>query len=348
MSPDSINVIKRNGRGLEPLDIQKIHSMVHYACEGLSGVSESQVEMNSGMQFYDKMTTEEIQQILIKSASDLISLDKPNYQYVAARLLLFSLRKGLHHRLWEHPTLLEHIKKCIDVGVYDKEFLVWYTNEEIEEMNMYIKHERDYLFSYAGLRQVVDKYLVQDRSTGEIFETPQFMYMMIAATLFRNYDIERRMDYVKKYYNAISQHLINIPTPVMAGVRTPLRQFASCVLVDTDDTLPSIFSSDMAIGRYVAQRAGIGINAGRIRGINSRIRGGEVQHTGVVPFLKKFEATVKCCTQNGVRGGSATVHFPIWHQEIEDIIVLKNNKGTEDNRVRKLDYSIQILSLIHI
>tara|TARA_A100001015_G_scaffold303288_1_gene392706 strand:+ start:2102 stop:4423 length:2322 start_codon:yes stop_codon:yes gene_type:complete len=347
MSPETINVKKRNGRGLEPLDIQKIHSMVHYACENLAGVSESQVEMTSGLQFYDGMSTDEIQQILIKSASDLISLDAPNYQYVAARLLLFSLRKSLHHRLWEHPTLLEHAKKCIDKGVYDKEILVWYTEEELEEMNSYIKHERDYLFSYAGLRQVVDKYLVQDRSTGEIFETPQFMYMMIAATLFRNYDIERRMDYVKKYYNAISQHIINIPTPVMAGVRTPLRQFASCVLVDTDDTLPSIFSSDMAIGRYVAQRAGIGINAGRIRGINSRIRGGEVQHTGVVPFLKKFEATVKCCTQNGVRGGSATVHFPIWHQEIEDIIVLKNNKGTEDNRVRKLDYSIQISELFY-
>ena len=347
MSPETINVKKRNGRGLEPLDIQKIHSMVHYACENLAGVSESQVEMTSGLQFYDGMSTDEIQQILIKSASDLISLDAPNYQYVAARLLLFSLRKSLHHRLWEHPTLLEHAKKCIDKGVYDKEILVWYTEEELDEMNSYIKHERDYLFSYAGLRQVVDKYLVQDRSTGEIFETPQFMYMMIAATLFRNYDIERRMDYVKKYYNAISQHLINIPTPVMAGVRTPLRQFASCVLVDTDDTLPSIFSSDMAIGRYVAQRAGIGINAGRIRGINSRIRGGEVQHTGVVPFLKKFEATVKCCTQNGVRGGSATVHFPIWHQEIEDIIVLKNNKGTEDNRVRKLDYSIQISELFY-
>ena len=347
MSPETINVKKRNGRGLEPLDIQKIHSMVHYACENLAGVSESQVEMTSGLQFYDGMSTDEIQQILIKSASDLISLDAPNYQYVAARLLLFSLRKSLHHRLWEHPTLLEHAKKCIDKGVYDKEILVWYTEEELEEMNSYIKHERDYLFSYAGLRQVVDKYLVQDRSTGEIFETPQFMYMMIAATLFRNYDIERRMDYVKKYYNAISQHLINIPTPVMAGVRTPLRQFASCVLVDTDDTLGSIFSSDMAIGRYVAQRAGIGINAGRIRGINSRIRGGEVQHTGVVPFLKKFEATVKCCTQNGVRGGSATVHFPIWHQEIEDIIVLKNNKGTEDNRVRKLDYSIQISELFY-
>jgi len=347
MSPDSINVIKRNGRGTEPLDLEKIHEMVAHACHDLTGVSESQVEMSSGIQFFDKISTDEIQQILIKSASDLITLENPNYQYVAARLLLFSLRKSLHHRLWEHPPLLEHIKKCIDQGVYDKEILVWYTDEEIEEMNTMIKHERDYLFSYAGLRQVIDKYLVQDRSSGQIFETPQFMYMMIAATLFRNYSIDKRLNYVKKYYNAISQHLINIPTPVMAGVRTPLRQFSSCVLVDSDDTLPSIFSSDMAIGRYVAQRAGIGINAGRIRGINSRIRGGEVQHTGVVPFLKKFEATVKCCTQNGVRGGSATVHFPIWHQEIEDIIVLKNNKGTEDNRVRKLDYSIQLSELFY-
>lgn len=208
-------------------------------------------------------------------------------------------------------------------------------------------HERDYLFTYAGIRQVVDKYLVQDRSSGEVYETPQFMYMMIAATLFQDDDKFYRLEYVKKYYDAISKHRINIPTPVMAGVRTPLRQFASCVLVDVDDTLDSIFSSDMAIGYYVAQRAGIGINAGRIRGINSKIRDGEVQHTGVVPFLKKFESTVRCCTQNGIRGGSATVHFPIWHQEIEDIIVLKNNKGTEDNRVRKLDYSIQISKLFY-
>ena len=347
MSPDNINVIKRNGRGTEPLNLEKIHSMVRYACEDLSGVSESQVEMSSGIQFFDNISSDDIQQILIKSASDLISLDNPNYQYVAARLLLFSLRKSLFHRLWEHPHLKEHVKNCIDKGVYDEEFLKWYDEEEINTMNDMIKHERDYLFSYAGLRQVIDKYLVQDRSSGQVFETPQFMYVMIAATLFRNYDKEKRLSYVRKYYNAISQHLINIPTPVMAGVRTPLRQFSSCVLVDSDDTLPSIFSSDMAIGRYVAQRAGIGINAGRIRGINSRIRGGEVQHTGVIPFLKKFEATVKCCTQNGVRGGSATVHFPIWHQEIEDIIVLKNNKGTEDNRVRKLDYSIQITELFY-
>tara|TARA_Y100001937_G_scaffold2354_1_gene2905 strand:+ start:2120 stop:4441 length:2322 start_codon:yes stop_codon:yes gene_type:complete len=347
MSQDNINVRKRNGRGTEPLNLDKIHSMVGYACKDLSGVSESLVEMNSGIQFFDEITTDEIQQILIKSASDLISLENPNYQYVAARLLLFSLRKSLYHRLWELPHLKDHIQTCIKQGVYDKEIMSWYDEDEIDQMNAAIKHERDYLFSYAGMRQVLDKYLVQDRSSGQIFETPQFMYIMIAATLFRNYPKEKRMTYVKKYYNAISTHLINIPTPVMAGVRTPLRQYASCVLVDIDDTLPSIFTSDMAVGRYVAQRAGIGINAGRIRGINSRIRGGEVQHTGVVPFLKKFEATVKCCTQNGVRGGSATVHFPIWHQEIEDIIVLKNNKGSEDNRVRKLDYSIQISKLFY-
>ena len=287
------------------------------------------------------------QQILIKSANDLISLEAPNYQFVAARLLLFSLRKKLFHKLWEHPTLLEQINSCIKIGVYDKDILNKYTTAEIDRLNGFIDHERDYSFTYAGLRQVMDKYLVQDRSNGDIFETPQFMYMMIAATLFANYPQENRITYVKKYYDAISKFKINIPTPVMAGVRTPLRQFASCVLVDSDDSLSSIFSSDMAIGRYVAQRAGIGINAGRIRGINSRIRGGEIQHTGVIPFLKKFEATVRCCTQNGVRGGSATVHFPIWHQEIEDILVLKNNKGSEDNRVRKLDYSIQISKLFY-
>ena len=347
MTSDNLSVRKRNGRGKESLDIEKIHSMVGHATENITGVSASHVEMNSGIQFFDGISTEDIQQILIKSANDLISLEHPNYQYVAARLLLFSLRKKLFHKLWEHPTLLEQINKCVKLGVYDKGILENYTTAEIDRLNGFIDHERDYSFTYAGLRQVMDKYLVQDRTSGAIFETPQFMYMMIAATLFANYPKEKRITYVKKYYDAISKFKINIPTPVMAGVRTPLRQFASCVLVDSDDSLPSIFSSDMAIGRYVAQRAGIGINAGRIRGINSRIRGGEIQHTGVIPFLKKFEATVRCCTQNGVRGGSATVHFPIWHQEIEDIMVLKNNKGTEDNRVRKLDYSIQISKLFY-
>jgi ribonucleoside-diphosphate reductase alpha chain len=339
-------VIKRNGL-IESLDLDKMHIMVEEACKGIKGVSASQVEMKSGIQFYDGISTEKIQEILIRSASDLIDLEHPNYQYVAARLLLFSVRKQLYGKLKELPSLESHICKCIDVGVYEHDIFNKYSKEEIERLNSYIDHDRDYLFTYAGLRQVVDKYLVQDRSTGGVYETPQFMYMMIALTIFAEYPKETRMSYVKRYYDAISRHKINIPTPIMAGVRTPLRQFASCVLVDVDDTLDSIFSSDMAIGRYVAQRAGIGINAGRIRGINSKIRGGEVQHTGVVPFLKKFEATVRCCTQNGIRGGSATVHFPIWHQEIEDILVLKNNKGTEDNRVRKLDYSIQISKLFY-
>jgi ribonucleoside-diphosphate reductase alpha chain len=342
-----LQVVKRGGRGKEPLNIEKIHEMVEYACEDISGVSASQVEMNSGLQFYDGITTDEIQQILIKSASDLISLEHPNYQFVAARLLLFSLRKQVMGKLWDHPHIYDHVKAGVDKGVYDPEILKWYDKKDFDRMENWINHERDYDFTYAGLRQVIDKYLVQDRSNGQVFETPQFMYMLIAATIFKDYKNGQRMTYVKKYYDAISRFKINIPTPVMAGVRTPIRQYASCVLVDVDDTLPSIFSSDMAIGNYVAQRAGIGINAGRIRGINSRIRGGEVQHTGVIPFLKKFEATVKCCTQNGVRGGSATVHFPIWHKEIEDILVLKNNKGTEDNRVRKLDYSIQLSKLFY-
>ena len=339
-------VVKRSGDN-EPLDLNKLHLMVEEACRDLSGVSASQVEMQSGIQFYDGITTAEIQEILIRSASDLIDLDNPNYQFVAARLLLFSVRKSLYGRVQDHPVFIDHIKNCVDVGVYDPEILTNYTKEELDRLGSHIKHSRDYLFTYAGLRQVVDKYLVQDRSSGQVYETPQFMYMMIAATIFARYPKETRISYVKRYYDAISKHRINIPTPIMAGVRTPLRQFASCVLVDVDDTLDSIFSSDMAIGRYVAQRAGIGINAGRIRGINAKIRGGEVQHTGVVPFLKKFEATVRCCTQNGIRGGSATVHFPIWHQEISDILVLKNNKGTEDNRVRKLDYSIQISKLFY-
>ena len=341
----AIKITKRDGR-LEPLDIDKIHFVVEEACEGLAGVSSSQIEINANIQFYDGMTTKEVQQILVRSANDLISLEAPNYQYAAARLLSYDVRKEAHGQ-YEYMPLLKLILRNIKAGVYDKGIVEKYNKTEIKKMNTWIKRERDLDFTYAGLRQVVDKYLVQDRSSGDLFETPQDMYMMIAATLFAEYPAKTRMSYVKKYYDAVSTFKINIPTPVMAGVRTPIRQFASCVLIDSDDTLPSIFSSDMAIGLYVARRAGIGINAGRIRGINAKIRGGEVQHTGVIPFLKKFESTVRCCTQNGVRGGSATVHFPIWHQEIEDILVLKNNKGTEDNRVRKLDYSIQISKMFY-
>ena len=342
-----MNVIKRDGSAT-PLDLEKVHKMVEHACEGLAGVSASQIEISSGIQFFDGIKSKDIQDILIKSANDLISLDAPNYQFVAARLLLFDVRKEVYKGHPDnHPTIKSHLDKGIASGIYDSALAKAYSEDEWASLDSYIDHNRDYLFTYAGMRQVVDKYLVQDRSTGAIFETPQFMYMLISATLFQKYPEEKRLDYVQRYYDAISTHKINIPTPIMGGVRTPLRQFASCVLVDVDDTLDSIFASDMAIGYYVAQRAGIGINAGKIRAVNSKIRGGEVQHTGVIPFLKKFESTVRCCTQNGIRGGSATVHFPIWHREIEDIIVLKNNKGTEDNRVRKLDYSIQLSKLFY-
>ena len=345
-----INVIKSDGTKA-PIELDKIHRMVEKSCRGINGVSESSVEMNSGLQFFDGITTQEIQKILVKSASDLISLENPNYQFVAARLLLFGIQKQVLNTKWKdseiYPPLQDLIERNIDRGLYTKDLVEKYSDKELKKLNSYMRHSRDFDFTYAGLQQVVDKYLVQDRSTGTLFETPQFMYMLIAMTLFQNYDADDRLLYVRRYYDAVSMFKINIPTPVMAGVRTPLKQFASCVLVDTDDSLDSLFASDMAVGRYVAQRAGIGINAGRIRGLGAKIRGGEVQHTGVIPFLKKFESTVRCCTQNGVRGGSATVHFPIWHQEIEDIIVLKNNKGTEDNRVRKLDYSIQLSELFY-
>ena len=345
-----IKVIKSDGSKVS-IDLDKIHKMVEKSCRNITGVSESLVEMNSGLQFYDGITTQEIQKILVKSASDLISLESPNYQFVAARLLLFAVQKQVFNTKWKdaeiYPPLKDIVERNVEKGLYTEDLLNDYTDKEYEKLNSYLRHSRDYEFTYAGLQQVVDKYLIQDRSTGTLFETPQFMYMLIAMTLFRNYDKDKRLSYIQKYYNATSTFKINIPTPIMAGVRTPLKQFASCVLVDSDDTLDSLFASDMAIGRYVAQRAGIGINAGRVRGLGAKIRGGEVQHTGVIPFLKKFESTVRCCTQNGVRGGSATVHFPIWHQEIEDIIVLKNNKGTEDNRVRKLDYSIQLSELFY-
>jgi ribonucleoside-diphosphate reductase alpha chain len=344
-SNDDILIVKRSG-DKEELDIAKIHKMVNFACEDISGVYVSQVEMNSGLQFFDGITSDQIQDILIKSAEDLISLRSPNYQFVAARLLLSTLVKQVFGK-FEYPHLREMVQANIDTGVYDKEFFDKYTDEEIDKLNDFMNHQRDMEFTYAGLRQVVDKYLVQDRSTGQYYETPQYMYIMIAATLFADYPADVRLRYVKRYYDAISQFKINLPTPLLAGVRTPMRQFSSCVLVDSDDTLESIFATDMAIGRYTARRAGIGINSGRIRGIGNKIRGGEVEHTGVLPFLKKWASTTRCCTQNGVRGGNSTVNFPIWHQEIEDIIVLKNNKGTDDNRIRIMDYCIHFSKIFY-
>ena len=340
-----IMIVKRDGRK-EPLDLSKMHFVVEEAVEGLSGVSSSLIEMNAGLQFIDGMTSQEIQQILIKSAADLITLENPNYQYAAARLLLSDLRKQVFGK-YTYSTLQEVLDKNIGYGVYDPEILTKYTSTEFKKINTFIKHDRDMDFTFAGLSQMVDKYLVQDRTNGKIFETPQFAFVLVAATLFADYPSDTRLHYVKAYYDALSTFKINLPTPVLSGVRTPTRQFASCVLVDIGDSLDSIFNSSTAIGKYSARRAGLGINIGRIRGINSRIRGGEVSHTGVVPFLKVMESTIKSTSQNGIRGSSATVNFPFFHQEIESVVVLKNNKGTDENRARKLDYCIHLSKLFY-
>ena len=335
-----MNVTKRNGN-IEIYNVEKIHKVVDWAIRGLNNVSLSEIEMNANLSIRDGITTKEIHQILIKSANDLTSPQNPNYQYVASRLLNMSLRKDLWDKYDCPPPLYDHIKKNIDYAVYDDSLLNKWTKEDIVSIEQCIDHNRDYLFTYAGLQQLIDKYLVKNRITGKMYETPQFAYVCIAMALFDS------VDEVKEAYECFSTFKINLPTPIMAGVRTKIKQFASCVLVDVEDNLASIFSSVHAVGKYTARRAGIGLNIGRVRPINSEIRGGEVIHTGLIPYLKIFESTVKATSQNGIRGGSATVHVPFWHYEIEDIIVLKNNAGTDDNRVRKLDYSIQFNKLFY-
>lgn len=339
-------VIKRNGNN-EELDLNKLHLMVDEACKDLSGVSASQVEMSSGLQFYDGISTAEIQEILIKSASDLISLDHPNYQFVAARLLLFSIRKSLYGRRKDLPSLFEHINQLIELGFYDKVILENYTEDELNIVNDYIDHDRDFLFTYAGLRQAADKYLVQDRTTKTVYETPQFMYMMIALTSFANYPKETRLDYVKRFYDSASRHKINVPTPILAGVRTQKHQYSSCTLLDCGDSMESIIATTSSMYRYVSNKAGIGLNVGRIRGLGSKVRNGEVVHTGIVPFIKAFEGVMNSCSQGGLRKGSATLFFPIWHQEIRELIVLKNEKGNDENRARSLDYAVSISKLFY-
>ncbi|MGL1935305.1 MAG: ribonucleoside-diphosphate reductase subunit alpha [Fibrobacterales bacterium] len=341
-----IYITKRNGEK-EKLNFEKIHKVLFWATGGLKNVSVSDIEMNAHLHLYDGITTSEIHMVLVKSASEMISERFPDYQYVASRLHIFYLRKEIFGEARDMPTIDEVIKTNIKKGVYDPEIINMYTSDELEILNDFIKHDRDFDFAYAGFRQLVDKYLLQNRTTGEIHETPQYMYMMISMILFSKYEGTRRLQFIRKFYNAISSFKINLPTPIMCGVRTPLRQYSSCTLIDVGDSMQSIMNSNTAVGYYTAQRAGIGLNFGRIRAQGAQIRSGEVVHTGVVPFLKMFEATTKSCTQNGVRGGSSTVHFPFWHLEIEDIIVLKNNKGTEDNRVRKMDYSIQFCRLFY-
>lgn len=336
---ENIRVTKRDG-SKEFINLDKIHQVLDWAVEGLDNVSISQIEMKSSIQFYDGITTDDIHETLVKTAADLISEATPNYQYVASRLALFRLRKVVYGGI--QPTkLYKHIKQLTKKGLYDKHILEDYTKSEIDNLCNYINHERDMNFAYAGFKQLEGKYLVQNRTTGEVFETPQMLYMLVAMCLFSKYK-DNRLDYVKRYYDAASTFKISLPTPIMAGVRTPTRQFSSCVVIDCDDSLDSINATSSAIVKYVSKRAGIGINAGRIRALGSEIRHGEAVHTGVLPFLKLFQASVKSCSQGGLRGGAATTHYPLWHLEVESLLVLKNNRGVEDNRVRHMDYSVQI------
>jgi ribonucleoside-diphosphate reductase alpha chain len=338
-------VTKRNGKQ-ETIDLEKIHRVINWASEGLDNVSVSQVEINSHVQFYMGITTKEIHETIIKSAADLISEDTPDYQYLAARLNIFHLRK-LAYGQFQPPHLLTHVKKLVNLKRYDAEILEKYSTEEFELMNSFIDHDRDMKFAYAATKQLEGKYLVQDRVKDIIFESPQILYVLVSATLFGDYEKDIRMDYVKRFYDAISLHKISLPTPIMAGVRTPTRQFSSCVKIESDDTLDSINASSSSIVKYISQRAGIGLNVGRIRSVGSPIRGGEAFHTGMIPFLKHFQSAVKSCSQGGVRGGAATVFYPLWHLEVEDLLVLKNNRGVEENRVRHLDYAVQFNKLMY-
>lgn len=341
----SILVTKRNGKQ-EPINLDKIHKVITWAAEGLENVSVSQVELRSHIQFYDGIRTSDIHETIIRAAADLISQETPDYQYLAARLAIFHLRKKAYNQ-FTPPPLYEHVKKLVDTKRYDKHLLEDYTQEEFESMDKIIDHWRDMNFSYAAVKQLEGKYLVQNRVTGEIYESAQFLYILVAACLFANYPKDTRLNYIKRFYDAVSTFKISLPTPIMAGVRTPTRQFSSCVLIECDDSLDSINATASAIVKYVSQRAGIGVNAGRIRALGSSIRGGEAFHTGCIPFYKYFQTAVKSCSQGGVRGGAATVFYPIWHLEVESLLVLRNNRGVEENRVRHLDYGVQINKLMY-
>ena len=341
----NLKVTKRDG-SLEDINLDKIHKVVTWAAKGLDNVSVSLVEMRSHIQFYNGIRTDDIHETIIKAAADLISVESPDYQYLAARLAIFHLRK-IAFGQFEPPHLYDHVIKLTNEGKYDAHILQDYNKEEFDQLNGFIDHNRDMTFSYAAVKQLDGKYLVQNRVTKQIYESPQFLYMLVAMCLFARYPQSTRLDYVKKFYNAISTFKISLPTPIMAGVRTPTRQFSSCVLIECDDSLDSINATTSAIVKYVSQRAGIGINAGRIRALGSEIRGGEAQHTGCIPFYKMFQAAVKSCSQGGVRGGAATLFYPLWHLEVESLLVLRNNRGVEENRVRHLDYGVQINRLLY-
>lgn len=341
----SLLVTKRDGHK-ERIDLDKIHKVITWAAEGLSNVSVSQVELRSQIQFYDGIRTSDIHETMIKAAADLITGDTPDYQYLAARLAIFNLRKKAYGQ-FEPPALYKHVKHLVEMGKYDKHLLEDYSEAEFEQMDSFIDHWRDMNFSYAAVKQLEGKYLVQNRVTGEIYESAQFLYILVAACLFSHYPKETRLDYIRRFYDAVSTFKISLPTPIMAGVRTPTRQFSSCVLIECGDSLDSINATSSAIVKYVSQRAGIGVNAGRIRALGSPIRGGEAFHTGCIPFYKHFQTAVKSCSQGGVRGGAATLFYPIWHLEVESLLVLKNNRGVEGNRVRHMDYGVQLNKLMY-
>jgi ribonucleoside-diphosphate reductase alpha chain len=342
---ESMQATKRDGRK-EPINLDKIHRVIDWAAQGLNNVSVSQVELRSHIQFYDGIRTDDIHETIIKSAADLISEETPDYQYLAARLSIFHLRK-IAYGQFEPPQLFDHVTNLVDLGKYDKHLLSDYSREEFDTLNGYIDHWRDLNFSYAAVKQLEGKYLVQNRVTKKIYESPQFLYILVAMSLFANYKGQARLDLIKRFYDAVSTFKISLPTPIMSGVRTPTRQFSSCVLIECDDSLDSINATSSAIVKYVSQRAGIGVNAGRIRALGSEIRGGEAQHTGCLPFYKLFQSAVKSCSQGGVRGGAATLFYPLWHLEVESLLVLKNNRGVEENRVRHLDYGVQINRLMY-
>ncbi|ALQ08221.1 ribonucleotide-diphosphate reductase subunit alpha [Pseudoalteromonas sp. Bsw20308] len=340
-----LSVSKRDGRK-EPLDLDKIHRVIEWAAEGLNNVSVSQVELKSHIQFYDGIRTKDIHETIIKAAADQISKESPDYQYLSARLAVFHLRKKAYGQ-FEPPRLFDHVTKMVEDKRYDAHLLVDYTEQELDELDAYLDHSRDLNFSYAAVKQLEGKYLVQNRVTGKIYESAQFLYILVAASLFADYPRETRTNYIKRFYDAVSLFKISLPTPIMAGVRTPTRQFSSCVLIECGDSLDSINATSSAIVKYVSQRAGIGINAGRIRALGSHIRNGEAYHTGCIPFYKHFQTAVKSCSQGGVRGGAATLFYPLWHLEVENLLVLKNNRGVEDNRVRHLDYGVQFNKLMY-
>jgi ribonucleoside-diphosphate reductase alpha chain len=344
MTPQ-LTVTKRNGT-TEKINLEKIHKVITWAAENLDNVSVSQVEMKSHIQFYEGMKTSDIHETIIKAAADLISEETPDYQYLAARLSVFHLRKKAYGQ-FEPPTLFKHVNNLIELGKYDKHITEDYTEAEFDLMDQMIDHSRDMDFSYAAVKQLEGKYFVQNRVTGAIYESAQFLYILVAACLFAKYPKDTRLDYIQRFYDATSKFKISLPTPIMSGVRTPTRQFSSCVLIECDDSLDSINATAGSIVRYVSQRAGIGINAGRIRALGSEIRDGEAFHTGCIPFYKYFQTAVKCCSQGGVRGGAATLFYPIWHREVESLLVLKNNRGVEENRVRHMDYGVQINKLMY-